>query len=137
MPIDDFHSLQVFLDNFLACHFEILLGRVPASFAGSVDRVFLDKDADLLGQLRACRQLRHPLARHPPFCQVALAGPDEELFRIISCRGRGVFRSVQVRGVAEGLIQPFEGLVGMVTDGRCLPCLIGRLQLEWFHSCEP
>lgn len=134
MPIDDFHSLQVFLDNFLARDFEILLGWVAASFTGAVDRVFLDQDANLLGQLRARRQFRHPLAGHPAFCQIALAGADQELLRIIACRARGVLCGVQIWGAAERLIQPFEGTVGVVANGRRLPCLIGRPYLEWGQS---
>ena len=77
--IDDFDALQILLNDFLTRHFDVLLGIASGSLADAVDHVFFNQDPDLLGEVGAGGQFRHPLADDRAFGHIALAPADEVL----------------------------------------------------------
>lgn len=77
MPIDDPHSLQIFLNEFLADHLDVLFRLSAGPFPDPVGGVLLDQHPNLFREIRSRGQLRDPLADQLAFGEVALAVTDE------------------------------------------------------------
>src|ERR1044071_47479 len=81
LAIDDLPTLQVLLNDFCPCDFDILLSGTSGPLANSVDHVLFHQNTNLFGQIGAGRQFRYPLADDLTFRHVALTFADEVLVR--------------------------------------------------------
>ena len=77
--IDDFHALQIFLDDFLTGQLDVLIRAFSRPFPNTIDHVLFHENADLFGEIRAGRQFGHTLADDRAFRQIALTDADDIL----------------------------------------------------------
>jgi hypothetical protein len=75
--INNLHALEIFLDDFFPGEFDILFCLSAGPFANSVDHVFFHQNPNLLGQVGAGREFRHPLADNLSFRHVPLTVADQ------------------------------------------------------------
>jgi len=77
LAIYDLHALEIFLDDFFPGEFDILFRLSAGPFANSVDHVFFHQNPNLLGQVGAGREFRHPLADNLSFRHVPMTVADQ------------------------------------------------------------
>lgn len=113
MPFDNRDAVQIFLHDFLAGDFKILLQRMPKSFARPINGMLFNQHANLFREVGSRREFRDTLTSQPSFGEISLAGADDVMVCGIlpGARVWRVMDCVQGWGGADGLIQPLEGPV--------------------------
>ncbi len=104
--IDDFYTLQIFLDDLFTGELNVLVHLLPGALADAVDHVLFDENADLFGQVGAGGQFGHPLAHNRPFRQIALPDSDHILIRRIATVALSVVRREPIQCRRSGMIRP-------------------------------
>ena len=77
LAIDDLHALEILLDYFFTREFDVLFRLSASPLASPVDHVFFHQDPNLLGQVGAGREFRHPLADDWTFRHIPPALADQ------------------------------------------------------------
>ena len=84
--IDDRHALKVFLNDFFANHFDILLWFTAGAFPQAVGGMLLHLDPNLFGDVSPSGQFGYSLTHQFSFTQIALALSDEKLVGMVGGR---------------------------------------------------
>jgi hypothetical protein len=114
--IDDLHALQVFLNDFFARHFDILLEIATGSVPDSIDHMFLHEYANLFCQICARQKLGHAPADNGTFCHIALTFPDHVLVRGIDALILDFLSGPPARSRKDSVISVFPDLRRRLLD---------------------
>ena len=117
--VDDVDALQIFLDDFLAHHFNVLFGFSPGSFAKPVRGMFLHQYPYLFSDVGASGQFGYALTDQFSLVEIALSMAGEKMGGVIAgCRR--LFRSNAwlLAVPLLSLVKQLEGLIGVVAHLR-------------------